>query len=92
MHLRALQPDSDEATELRMLTRDRLRLAQQRTRCVNRLTQALKEYYRRPVEVFSKLTTEIAQDFLLCFRANVNHVFHFRPWIESGVGKQCRKS
>lgn len=64
MHLRALQPDSDEATELRMLTRDRLRLAQQRTRCLNRLTQTLKEYYRRPLDVFPKLTTQFAQDFL----------------------------
>ena len=66
-HLRALQPDSDEATELRMLTRDRLRLSQQRTRCLNRLTQTLKEYYLRPLEVFPKLTTGIARDFLHCF-------------------------
>ena len=34
MHLRVLRPDSDETTELRMLTRDRLRLTQQRTRCL----------------------------------------------------------
>ena len=47
-----------------MLTRDRLRLAQQQTRCVNRLTQALKEYYRRPLDVFTKLTTRLALDFL----------------------------
>ena len=67
MHLRVLLPDSDEATELRLLTRDRLRQSQHQTRCLNRLTQALKEYYRRPLEVFPDFTTEIAQDFLRRF-------------------------
>jgi hypothetical protein len=67
MHLRPLRPDSDEATELRLLTKDRLRQSQHRVRCLNRLTQTLKEYYRLPLEVFPDLTTEIAQDFLRRF-------------------------
>ena len=67
MHLRALKPDSDEAIELRLLTRDRLRQSHQQTRCLNRLTQALKEYYRRPLEVFPDLTSRIAQAFLQRF-------------------------
>ena len=34
-HLRALEPDSDEAQELKMLTRDHQRLVRQKTRLLN---------------------------------------------------------
>ena len=82
MHLRPLRPDSDEATELRLLTKDRLRQTQQRTRCMNRLSQALKEYYRRPLEVFPDLTTGIAQDFLRRFPTpEAIQRLKWRPWL-----------
>ena len=67
MHLPALQPDSEESAELKMLTRDRSRASQNQTRCLNRLTQTLKEYYRRPLEVFPDLKTHMALDFLRRF-------------------------
>ena len=36
-HLRALEPNSDEAQELKLLTRDQYRLVRQKTRLVNQL-------------------------------------------------------
>lgn len=67
MHLPALRPDSEESSELKMLTRDRLRASQNQTRCLNLLTQTLKEYYRRPLEVFPDLKTHMALNFLRRF-------------------------
>ena len=67
MPLAALRPDSDESVELKMLTRDRLRASQNQTRCLNLLTQTLKEYYRRPLEVFPDFTTHMALVFLRRF-------------------------
>ncbi len=63
-HLRALKPNSDPAQELKLLTRDQQRLVRQKTRLLNQLTTTLKEYYPRPLEVFSDLETNIALDFL----------------------------
>ena len=63
-HLRALKPNSDEAQELKLLTRDQQRLVRQKTRLLNQLTTTLKEYYPRPLEVFSDLESNIALDFL----------------------------
>jgi transposase len=63
-HLRALQPDSDEAQELKMLTRDHYRLVRHKTRLLNQIEVTLKEYYPRPLEVFSDLESKIALDFL----------------------------
>jgi transposase len=63
-HLRALEPNSDPAQELKLLTRDQYRLVRQKTRLLNQLSQTLKEYYVRPLEVFSDLETNIALDFL----------------------------
>jgi transposase len=63
-HLRALQPNSEPAQELKMLTRDYHRLGRQTTRLLNQITVTLKEYYPRPLEVFSDLETKIALDFL----------------------------
>ena len=66
-HLRALQPDSDQAQELKMLTRDHHRLMRHKTRLLNQIEAALKEYYPRPLEVFSDLESKIALDFLQCY-------------------------
>jgi transposase len=63
-HLRALEPDSEQAQELKMLTRDYHRLGRNKTRLLNQIEVTLKEYYPRPLEVFSDLETKIALDFL----------------------------
>ena len=63
-HLRALEPSSNEAQELKMLTRDHHRLVRQKSRLLNQLDRTLKEYYPRPLEVFSDLESKIALDFL----------------------------
>jgi transposase len=63
-HLRALEPDSDPAQELKLLTRDQQRLVRQKSRLLNQLTTTLKEYYPRPLEVFSDLESNLALDFL----------------------------
>lgn len=63
-HLRALEPNSEPAQELKMLTRDRHRLMRHKTRLLNQIEVTLKEYYPRPLEVFSDLESKIALDFL----------------------------
>ena len=63
-HLRALEPSSAQAQELKMLTRDHERLIRQKTRLLNQIGITLKEYYPRPLEVFEDLETKIALDFL----------------------------
>ena len=47
-----------------MLTRGHDRLMRQKTRLLNQIEITLKEYYPRPLEVFSDLETNIARDFL----------------------------
>ena len=64
VHLRALQPDSEQAQELKMLTRDHHRLGRHKTRLLNQIEVTLKEYYPLPLEVFSDLESKIALDFL----------------------------
>ena len=64
VHLRALEPDSEQAQELKMLTRDHQRLGRHKTRLLNQIEVTLKEYYPRPLEVFSDLESQIALDFL----------------------------
>ena len=64
VHLRALQPDSEQAQELKMLTRDHHRLGRHKTRLLNQIEVTLKEYYPRPLEVFSDLESRTALDFL----------------------------
>jgi transposase len=66
-HLRALEPDSVQAQELKMLTRDHERLMRQKTRLLNQILITLKEYYPRPVEVFSGFESMIARDFLKAY-------------------------
>jgi transposase len=63
-HLKALVPDSDPAQELKLLTRDQYRLVRHKARLLNQLRRTLKEYYVRPLEVFSDLESNIALDFL----------------------------
>jgi transposase len=63
-HLRAFEPNSDPAQELKLLSRDQYRLVRQKTRLLNQLSYTLKEYYRRPLEVFSDLESNFVLDFL----------------------------
>jgi transposase len=62
-HLRALQPSSAAAQELKLLTEDYHRQVRQQTRLVNQLTITLKAYYPRALEV-AELTTALARQFL----------------------------
>ncbi|MGE5301732.1 MAG: IS110 family transposase, partial [Alphaproteobacteria bacterium] len=63
-HFRALEPNSDQAQELKLLTRDQHRLGRQKTRLLNQLRVTLKEYYPRLLEVFPDLQAKSALDFL----------------------------
>jgi transposase len=63
-HLRALEPSSEQAQELKMLSRDHQRMQRHNSRLLNQLRVTLKEYYPRPLEVFDDLETQIARDFL----------------------------
>lgn len=67
LYLRPLVPSSEAAQELKMLTRDHERLTRQQTRLLNQLTVTLKEYYPRPLEVFSDFTSQLAVDFLQAY-------------------------
>jgi len=66
-HLRALEPDSVQAQELKMLSRDHERLMRQKTRLLNQIGITLKEYYPRPLEVFGDLESKVARDFLKAY-------------------------
>jgi transposase len=63
-HFRALEPNSNEAQELKLLTRDQHRLGRHKTRLLNQIGLTLKEYYPRPLELFPDLEAQIARDFL----------------------------
>ena len=65
-HLRALQPSSEAAQELKLLTEDCQRQVRQQTRLVNQLTATLKAYYPRALEV-AELTTALAREFLQAY-------------------------
>jgi len=62
--LKALRPNSEQAQELKMLTRDYQRLITQRTRVLNQLVATLKEYYPRPLDLFDDLSTNKALAFI----------------------------
>ena len=64
VHLRALQPNSEKAQELKLLSRDQRRVGRQKTRLLNQLTITLKEYYPRVLEAFNDLETQIVLDFI----------------------------
>ena len=63
-HLHPLLPSSDQAQELKLLTRDHQRLVRHQTRMLNQLKVTLKEYHPRPLKVFKDLSTASALDFL----------------------------
>ena len=63
-HLRPLLPSSEQAQELKLLTRDHQRLVRHQSRLLNQLKATLKEYYPRPLKVFGDLSTASALDFL----------------------------
>lgn len=65
--LRALEPDSAPAQELKIITRDHQRIMRQKNRLLNQIEVTLKEYYPRPLEVFGNLETKIALDFLKAY-------------------------
>jgi transposase len=62
-HLRALQPSSEAARELKLLADDYQRQIRQQTRLINQLTSTLKAYYPRALAV-AELTTALAREFL----------------------------
>src|SRR5262249_29313297 len=65
-HLMALEPSSEAAQELKLLTEDYQRQVRAQTRRVNQLTATLKAYYRRALEV-AELTTALAAAFLQAY-------------------------
>jgi Transposase len=66
-HLRALQPSSEAAQELKLLTEDYQRQVRQQTRLVNQLTAALKAYYPRALEIAEVTTAALAREFLQAY-------------------------
>lgn len=66
-HLHALQPSSEAAQELKLLTRDYARLVREQTRLGNQLTATLKEYYPRALEVCGDLTAKRTAAFLRAY-------------------------
>jgi transposase len=79
-HLRALQPSSEAAQELKLLAEDCQRHIRQQTRLVNQLTATLKAYYPRGLEV-SELTSALARDFLQSYPTPENlAVLTERQW------------
>lgn len=66
-HLHALEPSSEAAQELKLLTEDYQRQVRHQTRLINQLTATLKAYYPRPLELFESLTTRLAREFLQAY-------------------------
>ena len=66
-HLHALQPSSEAAQELKLLTRDYTRLVREQTRLVNQLTATLKEYYPRALELCGDVTAKRAAALLRAY-------------------------
>jgi len=62
-HLRALQPSSEAAQELKLLTEDCQRHIRQQTRLVNQLTATLKAYYPRALEI-AELPSALMREYL----------------------------
>jgi transposase len=64
---RTLLPQDPLTQELRMLCRDEIGLIEQRTALVNRLREALHEYYPVALQVFDDWTLPSAWSFVLTF-------------------------
>ncbi len=94
-HLRALQPSSQAAQELKLLTEDCQRHIRQQTRLVNQLTATLKAYYPRALEV-AELTSALAREFLPAYptpaalTALTERQWQrwARAWAERGPGRR----
>ena len=65
-HLTPLEPSSEAAQELKLLTEDYHRQLRTQTRLMNQLTATLKEYYPRALEV-AELTTALLREFLQAY-------------------------
>lgn len=64
--LTALEPSSEAAQELNLLTEDYHRQRREQTRLMNQLTATLKEYYPRALGV-AELTTALLREFLQAY-------------------------
>ena len=60
----AIQPNSEQMAELKLLCEGYHRLTGQKVRLLNQLQAELKAFYPRPVEVFKDLSTRLFRDFL----------------------------
>src|SRR4029434_764247 len=65
-HLLVLEPSSEAAQELKLLTEDYQRQVRTQTRLVNQLTATRKAYYPRALDV-AELTTALAAAFLQAY-------------------------
>ncbi len=65
-HVTALEPSTEAAQELKLLTEDCHRQLREQTRLLNQLTATLKEYYPRALEV-AELTTALLREFLQAY-------------------------
>ena len=63
----AIQPNSEQMAELKLLCEGYHRLTGQKVRLLNQLQAELKAFYPRPVEVFKDLSTRLFRDFLKRF-------------------------
>jgi len=63
-HLRRLDPDTPETRLLAMLTEQRRRLVDERTRHSNRLTACLKLYYPQPLDWIDNIDAPLGCDLL----------------------------
>jgi transposase len=59
-----LHPQSDLTEEIRILSEDRHKLVEQKTRLLNQLSGCLKSYYPSAIGLFSSLDTKISLAFL----------------------------
>ena len=64
---RRLEPQDPLTQELRLLCRDEIGLIEQRTALVNRLQEALHEYYPAALRAFDDWTSPAAWQFILTF-------------------------
>jgi transposase len=64
---RMLQPQDPRTQELRLLCRDAIGLIEQRTALVNRLQEALHEYYPAALQAFDDWTSAAAWEFIVAF-------------------------
>ena len=67
--LHPFRPSSDSARQLRLLTRDRQALVKLKTQLTNQLTQCLKTYYPKALELFTAVDSPISLAFLTAYPA-----------------------